>query len=296
MTSGGDGGDGGDADAADRDALGWGTGSASSGEDSDATVGQTSARAQVMLQRTGSRGRGGHTDGRSRAGQRHLTHPPAAATTLRDSLRLPSIRRQAGSGVEAGAVASAMRSSARAARGSARHGGAAEGDAATGASDGAVAAAAAAAAAASAVASAVASAAAATAAAAAAIAAPEAKRVAVFWGQAEAGGGCESKRGRDPRAPSPLVSARAASPRQHEAAAEPDGGATAASWSPRAWVPVLDEGSGRMYFHHPSTGAARWEAPSWVREVDEATGAPYYVHVGTGESTWDPPNDYLARG
>jgi hypothetical protein len=79
-----------------------------------------------------------------------------------------------------------------------------------------------------------------------------------------------------------------------------------------AWVELLDESSGCVYYYNLWTKASSWERPpemdglpsettedpptsAWVEYWDENVGAAYYYNVDTGEATWAPPPELASR-
>lgn len=87
----------------------------------------------------------------------------------------------------------------------------------------------------------------------------------------------------------------------------------------RAWVELLDEASGYVYYFNILSKASSWERPpemdacspevdastsittpppsssEWVEYWDENVGAAYYYNVKTGEATWAPPPELADR-
>lgn len=74
--------------------------------------------------------------------------------------------------------------------------------------------------------------------------------------------------------------------------------------APAAWVLVVDEGTGGMYYHNAATGETAWalpdseeeaaaqEAPEpWRHVVDSSTGAAYFHNTVTNETAWELPDD-----
>lgn len=75
---------------------------------------------------------------------------------------------------------------------------------------------------------------------------------------------------------------------------------------PRAWVELLDEQSGCVYYFNLVTRESVWERPAaleqaaeeeaaseWVQYWDENVGAAYYYNQNTGEATWAPPAGFV---
>ena len=61
------------------------------------------------------------------------------------------------------------------------------------------------------------------------------------------------------------------------------------------WEEVVDEQSGKPYYHHRESGKTVWERPlatlaeGWTSVSDDQSGATYYFHQDSGETSWNPP-------
>ena len=61
------------------------------------------------------------------------------------------------------------------------------------------------------------------------------------------------------------------------------------------WIQSTDPGTGRTYWHNPTTHQSTWVDPTksrddgWIESVDPNSGRKYFYNTQTGKSSWSDP-------